>query len=125
MIIDIETRLFNLTFSGYRAIIRIQAKSWIRVSILNVMKKQFEGRSLAHPGCLIGITTGLIVGIILAGVLASVFNMALNAVLLIWLLLTVVLGILGWVIGEQLSMKFFRVKEEVEDTPSTDSSPST
>jgi uncharacterized membrane protein AbrB (regulator of aidB expression) len=88
------------------------------------MKKQFEGRSLAHPGCLIGITTGLIVGIILAGVLASVFNMALNAALLIWLLLTIGLGILGWVIGERLSMKFFRAKEEIEDTPSTDSSPS-
>jgi len=89
------------------------------------MKKQFEGRSLAHPGCLIGITVGLIVGIILAGVLASVFNMALNAVLLVWLIITIGLGILGWVIGERLSMKFFRPKEEVEDTSSTDSASST
>ena len=89
------------------------------------MNKQFEGRSLAHPGCLIGITAGLIVGIVLAGVLASVFNMALNAVLLVWLGVTIVLGILGWVIGERLSMKFFRAKEKVEDTSSTDSAPST
>jgi uncharacterized membrane protein AbrB (regulator of aidB expression) len=88
------------------------------------MKKQFEGRSLAHPGCLIGITTGLIVGIILAGILASVFNVALNTVLLVWLFLTIGLGLLGWVIGERLSMKFFRAREEIEETPSTDSSPS-
>ena len=88
------------------------------------MKKQFEGRSLAHPGCLIGITAGLIVGIVLAGVLASVFNVALNAVLLVWLGVTLGLGLLGWIIGERLSMKFFRAKEQVEDTPSTDSSPS-
>jgi hypothetical protein len=85
------------------------------------MKKQFEGRSLAHPGCLIGITVGLIVGIVLAGVLASAFNVALNTVLLIWLGIT--LG-LGWLIGERLSMKFFRTKEQIEDTTSTDSSPS-
>jgi hypothetical protein len=88
------------------------------------MKKQFEGRSLAHPGCLIGITAGLIVGIVLAGVLASVFNVALNIVLLVWLGMTLVLGLLGWIIGERLSMKFFRPREQTEEAPSTDSSPS-
>jgi hypothetical protein len=122
-IVDLDTHSFNLTIFGDRAIIRIQAKSWIRVNVLSAMKKQFEGRSLAHPGCLIGITTGLIVGIILAGVLASVFNVALNMVLLVWLFLTIGLGLLGWMIGERLSMKFFRARDEIEDAPSTDSSP--
>src|SRR5438094_8442664 len=89
------------------------------------MKKQFEGRSLAHPGCLIGITAGLIVGIILGGVLASVYNMALNAVLLIWLGVTIGLGLLGWVIGERLSMRFFRAQEEIKETASADSPLST
>ena len=34
------------------------------------MMKRLRGRNLAHPGCLIGVTTGLSLGIILAAVLA-------------------------------------------------------
>jgi uncharacterized protein YacL len=79
------------------------------------MMKQFQGRSLAHPGCLIGVTLGLIIGIILAGVLASVVNIALNTLLLIWLVITVGLGAIGWIIGERLSSKFPAVKEETPD----------
>lgn len=78
--------------------------------------KQFEGRSLAHPGCLIGITTGLIVGIVLAGVLAAGFNVALGIVLLVWLVFTLGLGLIGWLIGERLSKSFFRAKEEALET---------
>jgi uncharacterized membrane-anchored protein len=72
------------------------------------MMKRLEGRNLAHPGCLIGVTTGLIVGIIIAGVLAAVFNMALNAVLLIWLAVTLVPGAIGWIIGTRLTQKYRR-----------------
>ena len=76
------------------------------------MMKHFRGRNLAHPGCLIGVTTGLIVGIILAGVLASAFNVGLNAVLLFWLGLTVGLGAIGWVMGSALSSRFAPLEEE-------------
>lgn len=69
------------------------------------MMNKLRGRNLAHPGCLIGVTTGLIVGIILGGVLAMV-NVPLNADLLIWLGLTVVLGAIGWVVGSALSSRF-------------------
>ncbi|TMC22612.1 MAG: DUF2207 domain-containing protein [Chloroflexi bacterium] len=86
------------------------------------MMKRLEGRSLAHPGCLIGITTGLIVGIILAGILAIAFNITLNILLLFWLIVTVGLGIVGWVIGERLSKRFTLVKEETAETTSPESS---
>jgi hypothetical protein len=79
------------------------------------MMKQFQGRSLAHPGCLVGITAGLTIGIIVAGVLAATFNFALGVILLIWLALTLGLGLLGWIIGERLSFKFFRHKEETSE----------
>ncbi len=76
------------------------------------MMKRLRGRNLAHPGCLIGVTTGLIVGIVLAGVLAAVFGVALNTVLLTWLGLTVGLGGLGWIIGDRLSARFPALEEE-------------
>ncbi|QBD82178.1 hypothetical protein EPA93_41845 [Ktedonosporobacter rubrisoli] len=79
------------------------------------MMKHFEGRSLAHPGCLIGVTVGLIVGIVLAGVLASVFNWALNLVLIVWLAFTLGLGLLGWTIGEHFSKKFQLFKRETDE----------
>jgi hypothetical protein len=75
------------------------------------MMNKLRGRSLAHPGCLIGVTTGLILGIILAGILANI-NMPLNAVLLIWLGLTVVLGAGGWIIGSALSSRFPALDEK-------------
>ena len=59
------------------------------------MMKRLRGRNLAHPGCLIGVSTGLALGIILAGVLAIVYNVALNTDLLIWLGLTFGLGEIG------------------------------
>jgi hypothetical protein len=52
------------------------------------MMKRLRGKNLAHPGCLVGVTTGLIIGIILAGILASVFNVAYTTVLLVWFGLT-------------------------------------
>jgi hypothetical protein len=94
------------------------------------MMKRLEGRSLAHPGCLIGITLGLILGIVLAGVLATLFNIALNLLLVFWLILTLALGVLGWLIGERLSTKFtlagkFTVPEDApSETTSTDEPPS-
>ncbi|HLZ60128.1 MAG TPA: hypothetical protein VKR06_24525 [Ktedonosporobacter sp.] len=90
------------------------------------MMKRLEGRSLAHPGCLIGITAGLTLGIVLAGVLAAVFNVALNTVLLIWLALTLGLGILGWFIGERLSHKFRlpALDEETSESTPSDAPPS-
>ncbi len=75
------------------------------------MMKRLQGRSLAHVGCLTGVTAGLTVGIILGGVLAAVFNVSLNMVLLAWLGLTIGLGIMGWVIGERLSTPFPSFKE--------------
>ena len=89
------------------------------------MMKRLEGRSLAHPGCLIGITAGLTIGIILAGVLASVFNVAYNTILWIWLALTLGLGVLGWFIGERLSHKFRlpALEEEAPESPSSDAPP--
>lgn len=75
------------------------------------MMKQFRGRNLKHPGCLIGVTIGLIAGIILAGVLAADFNVAFNTVLLIWLGLVVVLGAIGWITGSRLSSRFPALEE--------------
>lgn len=69
------------------------------------MMKQLEGRNLAHPGCLIGVTLGLSIGIVLAGVLASVYNVPFNTVGLFWLVFTVVLGLVGWLIGAFLTTK--------------------
>jgi hypothetical protein len=76
------------------------------------MMKKLRGRNLAHPGCLIGVTTGLIVGIVLAGVLAAAFNVAFNSVLLVWFGLTIVLGIIGWIIGDRLSSRFPALEEK-------------
>ena len=75
------------------------------------MMNKLRGRSLAHPGCLIGVTAGLIVGIVLAGLLAMV-NVAFNVDLLVWLGLTVGLGALGWIIGSALSSRFPALEEE-------------
>ena len=76
------------------------------------MMKRLRGRNLAHPGCLIGITTGLTFGIVLAGILAAIFNVALNTVLLSWLGLTLGLGALGWIIGDRLSSRFPALEDE-------------
>ena len=70
------------------------------------MMNKLRGRNLAHPGCLVGVTTGMTLGIVLAGVLVSVFAVALNTVLLIWLGLTVGLGAIGWIIGNRLTSRF-------------------
>lgn len=80
------------------------------------MMKRLQGRSLAHPGCLIGVTVGLTIGIVLAGVLASVFGVALNTVLLIWLGLTIGLGAIGWIIGSSLTSRF-AAKSMPPDSP--------
>jgi hypothetical protein len=69
------------------------------------MMNHLEGRNLAHPGCLIGITTGLILGIVIAGILAASFNVPFNTVSLIWLAVTIGLGLIGWVIGAFLTTK--------------------
>ena len=74
------------------------------------MMKRLRGRNLAHPGCLIGVTTGLSLGIILAAVLA-LHNVSLNTVLLIWLGLTVGLGAIGWIMGTRLTSRFPAVEE--------------
>ena len=74
------------------------------------MMKRLRGRSLAHPGCLVGVTLGLALGIILAGVL-SLHNISLNTVLLIWLALTVGLGAIGWVVGTRLTSRFATIEE--------------
>jgi len=75
------------------------------------MMNKMRGRNLAHPGCLIGVTTGLIVGIILAGVMAM-NNISLNAILLTWLGLTVVLAVGGWITGSALSPRFPALEEK-------------
>ncbi|HKV56784.1 MAG TPA: hypothetical protein VJO32_00825 [Ktedonobacteraceae bacterium] len=74
------------------------------------MMKRLRGRNLAHPGCLIGVTTGLSLGIILAAVLA-LHNVSLNMVLLIWLGLTVGLGAIGWIMGTRLTSRFPAAEE--------------
>ena len=74
------------------------------------MMKRLRGRSLAHPGCLIGVTLGLALGIILAGILA-LQNISLNTVLLIWLGLTVGLGAIGWIVGTRLTSRFPAIEE--------------
>lgn len=76
------------------------------------MMKKLRGRNLAHPGCLIGVTTGLIVGIVLAGMLAAIFNVAFNTVLLVWFGLIIVLGVIGWIIGDRLSSRFPALEEK-------------
>ncbi len=80
------------------------------------MMKRLQGRNLAHPGCLIGVTTGLIVGIIIAGVLAAGFNVPLNTVLLVWLVITVIPGAIGWIIGARLTTKYRQAQPEEEMT---------
>jgi len=79
------------------------------------MMKRLQGRSLAHPGCLVGVTTGLTIGIILAGILA-VQNVSLNTVLLIWLGLTLLLGVVGWVVGDRLTSRFAKKDETPQST---------
>lgn len=74
------------------------------------MMKRLRGRNLAHPGCLVGVTTGLSLGIILAAVLA-LHNVSLNTVLLIWLGLTVCLGAIGWITGTRLTSRFPAIEE--------------
>lgn len=78
------------------------------------MMNSLRGRSLAHPGCLIGLTSGLILGIVLGGVLA-VANVPFSIDMLIWLVLTVGLGALGWVIGSALSSRFPALEEQGAD----------
>ena len=82
------------------------------------MMNKLRGRSLAHPGCLIGITAGLILGIVLAGLLAMA-NVSFNIDLLIWLGLTVGLGAIGWVVGSALSSRFPALEEQGADTKNT------
>jgi uncharacterized membrane protein HdeD (DUF308 family) len=77
------------------------------------MMKRLQGRNLAHPGCLVGITSGLTLGIIL-GVILAAANVALNTVLLIWLGLTLVLGAIGWVIGDRLTARFAKKDETLQ-----------
>ncbi len=74
------------------------------------MMKRLQGRNLAHPGCLIGITTGLTLGIVLAGILA-VNNVPYNTDLLVWLGFTLVLGALGWIMGARLTSRRPAVEE--------------
>jgi hypothetical protein len=78
------------------------------------MMKKLRGRNLAHPGCLIGITTGLILGIVLAGIMAAVFNVAFNTVVLLWFGLTMALGLVGWIVGDRLSSRFPALEEETQ-----------
>ncbi|MBA2680026.1 MAG: hypothetical protein H0U76_16720 [Ktedonobacteraceae bacterium] len=85
------------------------------------MMKRLQGRNLAHPGCLIGVTCGLIVGIIIAGVLAAGFDVALNTVLLVWLAITLVPGVIGWIIGDRLTAKYKRL-EQAEQVSGEESS---
>jgi hypothetical protein len=80
------------------------------------MMKHLRGKNLAHPGCLIGVTTGLTLGIILAGILASVFNAPYTTVLLVWFGLTFVLGAIGWIIGTSLTKKYPALEEETTTT---------
>ncbi len=86
------------------------------------MMKRLQGRNLAHPGCLIGVTGGLIIGIILAGVLAAGFNVALNIVLLVWLAITIVPGVVGWIIGDYLTAKYKRLAQDEQDSKEESSS---
>ena len=79
------------------------------------MMNKLRGRNLAHPGCLIGVTTGLIVGIVLAGVLAM-NNVSFNTDLWIWLGRTIGLGALGWIVGAVLSPRFPALEEQGADT---------
>jgi hypothetical protein len=81
------------------------------------MMNQLRGRSLAHPGCLIGITTGLILGIVLAGLLAMV-NVSFAIDLCVWLGLTVGLGAIGWILGSALSSRFPALEEKNADADS-------
>jgi hypothetical protein len=85
------------------------------------MMKKLRGRNLAHPGCLIGITTGLILGIVLAGTVALFFDVELNILLLTWFGLTLGLGAIGWVVGDRLSSRFPALEE---DTASSEEPPS-
>ncbi|HVB72152.1 MAG TPA: hypothetical protein VNE38_01220 [Ktedonobacteraceae bacterium] len=76
------------------------------------MMKRLQGRNLAHPGCLIGVTAGLSLGIILAAVLA-LHNVPLNTVLLIWLGLTLVLAAIGWIVGTRLTSRYAAAGERI------------
>jgi hypothetical protein len=87
------------------------------------MMKQFRGRSLAHPGCLVGVTVGLTLGIMLAGVLAAVFGVPLNTDMLIWFGLTIGLGTIGWIIGDRLSSRFPALEDESPDSLPPTSTP--
>lgn len=109
---------FTLTELSQRAIILMTNH---RSDLGKTMMNRLRGRSLAHPGCLIGITAGLTIGIVLAGVLATTLNVDLNLLLLTWFGLTIGLGVVGWIVGARLSAKFPALEEEKEvETPLSD-----
>jgi hypothetical protein len=80
------------------------------------MMKRLQGKNLAHPGCLTGVTTGLIIGIILAGIMAAAFHVSYTTVLLVWFGLTLGLGAIGWIIGTRLTSKFSALAEAPTST---------
>ena len=88
------------------------------------MMKKLRGRSLAHPGCLVGITAGLTVGIVLAGAMAFFFDVGLTILLLTWFGLTLGLGAVGWIVGDRLSSKFPALEEDTAETMSSEAPPS-
>lgn len=88
------------------------------------MMKQFRGRNLKHPGCLIGITVGMIVGIVLGGVLAAVYNVPMYTDMLVWFGIMLGLGVIGWIIGDRLSSRFPALEEDTVEPASSDVPPS-
>lgn len=88
------------------------------------MMKQFRGRNLKHPGCLIGITVGMIVGIVLGGVLAAVYNVPMYTDMLVWFGIMLGLGVIGWIIGDRLSSRFPALEEDTVEPASGDVPPS-
>jgi hypothetical protein len=104
-----------LTFfcgARYHRYVKNFEKQWVG----SFMMKRLQGKNLAHPGCLTGVTTGLTIGIILAGILASVFNVPYTTVLLVWFALTFGLGAIGWIIGTSLTSRFSALAEETTST---------
>lgn len=73
------------------------------------MLNQLRGRNLAHVGCTIGLVVGLLLGMIAGIVIISLVRTAAAAdwAAFAWIGLTFALGLLGFVIGGQVSKRLW------------------
>jgi len=73
------------------------------------MLNQLRGRNLAHVGCTVGLVAGLFLGMIAGIIIISLVRTAAAAdwAAFAWIGFTFALGLLGFVIGGQVSQRLW------------------